>query len=121
MVRVEVQQKVIAKALKESGTPFAKSGNTYQWAGHTRLKSKKTGRIYDVDIEIGLACDRRVDAQVAACVTREDGTRIEDLVVASMVQPKLKGDILIKGLPGGPIKHDFLKFMKSAETSTTQA
>ncbi len=112
MVRLDVQKKIIEKAFKENPVPFAAEGERFTWQRPTSVKSKATDKIYQIDVEISLTPSRRLNNEVSACLCKAEGVRFEDLVIVSMIDPKIRGIIHLRGLPKGDEEHDFAKFVK---------
>jgi hypothetical protein len=112
MVRLDVQKRIIEKAFRENPVPFAAEGETYTWKRPTRVKSKATEKTYQIYVEISLTPSRRLNTEVTACLCKTEGVRFEDLVIVSMIDPKIRGTIHLRGLPKGDEVHDFGKFVK---------
>lgn len=112
MVRLEVQKAVVEKALKENHAAFEDRDGEFQWTGTTRVKSKQSGRAYDVVVDISVQPTRRTKDQIAACLLKPD-LRFEDLLIVSMIDSRIPGHVKISGLPGKDVEHDFMKFLKS--------
>jgi hypothetical protein len=114
MIRLDVQKAIIEKAQRDNPTPFVQNGARFEWTGTTRVVSKATRRRYEPEVTISLETQPRLAEQVAACVCKE-GVRFEDLVIATMVDPRLRGRIHISGLPRGDEDHDIVRFIKKVE------
>lgn len=112
MVRLEVQKSLVEKALRENQGPFVHEDGQFLWNGQTRVRSKQTGRRYEVNVDIAIQSNRRVDEQIAACLIKPE-VRFEDLVIVSMLDSRLAGRIRLSGLPGQDIEHEFGKFLKN--------
>lgn len=113
MVRLEVQKSIVAKALRENQHPFVQEGEQFTWMGKTRVRSKQTGRPYEVEVAITIQSNRRIKEQIEACLLKQE-LRFEDLVIVSVLDTRLPGRIKLSGLPGKEIEHEFSKFMKGA-------
>ncbi|GMA63909.1 hypothetical protein NZD89_01000 [Alicyclobacillus fastidiosus] len=113
MAKPELQKWVVAKCLKENPAPFEQSGSSFTWAGDTRVKSKQSGLVYPVHVEIHVEADRRTESQLSACLCRVEGVRLEDLQIVHMVSTRLQGKVHISGLPKKDIEVDFNKFVKT--------
>ena len=110
-MREDVQKTIISKALKENQTPFTLEADNFHWSGQTRVKSKASGRYYEVGIDITISSNKRLRDQIAACLCKPD-IRFEDMVIVWMLDPKLNGRISMTGLPKKEPDLDFSKFMK---------
>ncbi|WAH37943.1 hypothetical protein [Alicyclobacillus dauci] len=116
MAKMDVQKWIIEKCLKENKTPFEQSDTTFTWSGDTRVKNKRTERVYPVHVEIQVQADRRTKDQLSACLCRESGVRVEDLQIVHMINPRINGHINITGLPSHKVQTDFSKFLKQIVT-----
>lgn len=112
MVRLDVQKRLVEKAFKENKVPFTLADEVFTWTGITKVKSNQTGRKYDITVDIALVPAKRLVDQLAACLCKEEGIRFEDLQVVSMIDPKIRGTITLKGLPREDAHHDFVKFIR---------
>jgi hypothetical protein len=112
MASLETQKKILTKTLDKNRAPFVQTGDEFVWSGRTKIKSNSTGRIYDIQIEIHVKTQKRLESQVSACLCKQEGVRFEDLLIISMIDPRLVGDIAFVGLPKGDMKHNLVKFLK---------
>ncbi|MFD1676321.1 hypothetical protein [Alicyclobacillus fodiniaquatilis] len=119
-MRVELQKWVVEKCLRENQAPFTQEAAMFKWSGDTRVKSKKTGRVYPVQVELSVETDRRLNDQLSACLCRSDGVRVEDLRIVHMIHPRLSGKVAITGLPPKDIQVDFSKFLKQIEQTNDE-
>jgi hypothetical protein len=115
MVRLEVQRTIVERALRHNPKPFFRQGTHFEWHGSTRVVSKATHRAYEPEVSITVDTQPRLADQIAACLCK-DSIRFEDLVIASMVDTRLRGRIRITGLPKGDADHDLVRFLKQTET-----
>ncbi len=113
LAKPALQKWVVEKCLRENPAPFQQNGTSFTWAGDTRVKSKQSGRVYPVHVEIHVEADKRTENQLSACLCRTEGVRLEDLQIAHMVSTRLHGKVHIAGLPQSDIEVDFNKFVKS--------
>ncbi|QSO49382.1 hypothetical protein [Alicyclobacillus mengziensis] len=111
-MRVEVQQTIMKKAFRENKSPFVRDADAFHWSGTTTVTSKNTGITYDVEVEVSLTTNSRLTEQMSACLLKAEGVRMEDLLIAEMIDPKLQGSIDIKGLPKDKIETNLSKFIK---------
>lgn len=111
-MRPEVQQSIINKAFRKNQIPFVQTGDTFEWSGTTKVTSKNSGISYDVEVTLLLKTSPRLAAQMAACLVKPEGVRMEDLLIAGMIDPRMIGRIDIKGIPKDKIETDLGKFIK---------
>lgn len=112
-MRLEVQQAIINKAFRRNKIPFNQNADTFDWSGATKVTSKNSGITYDIEITLSLKTNPRLAGQMAACLVKPEGVRMEDLVIAGMIDPRLKGTIDVKGLPPkDKVETDLGKFIK---------
>jgi len=111
-MRLTVQQSIINKAFREIKSPFVRNMDVFRWSGMTQVKSQNTGKTYDVEIDLSLKTTPRLTEQVSLCLLKSDGVRMEDLLIAAMIDPKLAGSIVMKGLPKEKIETNLGKFIK---------
>lgn len=114
----EVQQKIISKAFRNNKIPFVREGETFHWFGKTRVTSKNTGIVYPIEVSLSLTTSARLAEQVSACLLKSEGIRMEDLMIAGMIDPKLRGRIDIKGLPKDKLETDLGRFIKKLNKPT---
>ncbi len=119
MVRLDVQKRILEKALKKQAHPFVEEAGSFHWSGATRVVSRQTERAYEVTVEISVTPNRRVAAEVAACLCKPEGVRFEDLLIVSLIDPKAQGTIRLKGLPRQDETHEFIRFLKKVEEAVT--
>jgi hypothetical protein len=114
MVRLDVQRTIIERALRQNPVPFSRQGTHFEWSGSTRVVSKATHRTYEPEVSITIDTQPRLADQIAACLCKAN-LRFEDLVIASMVDTRMRGRVRITGLPRGDEEHDLLRFLRQAE------
>lgn len=118
-MRLETQQAIINKALKDNKTPFTRNQEMFQWVGMTRVKSKASGMSYEVEVALSIKANPRIADQLSACLTKVDGVRMEDLMIAGMIDPKLDGIIELNGLPRETFERSVGKFIKKLNKPMT--
>jgi hypothetical protein len=111
-MRLETQQSIINKALKDNKIPFTRNQELFQWTGTTKVKSKASGMSYDVEVGLSIKTNPRMAEQISACLLKVEGIRMEDLMIAGMIDPKLDGLIELKGLPKETFERSVGKFIK---------
>lgn len=111
-MRLEVQQSIINKAFRENKVPFSREAEAFHWSGTTRVTSKNTGLTYQVQVGLSLKTSTRLAEQMSACLLKPEGVRMEDLLIAGMIDPKLGGFIEMNGLPKDKIETNLGKFIK---------
>lgn len=115
MIRLDVQRAIVERALHQTGGPFVRTGNRFEWRGSARVVSKATHRTYEPEVQITLETQARLADQLATCLCK-DTVRIEDLVIAAMVDTRLRGELRITGLPRGEVAHDLSRFLRQMES-----
>ncbi|CAM3985823.1 hypothetical protein [Alicyclobacillus pomorum] len=112
MVKLEVQKRIIERAFKKHPLPFDVEQETFRWTGSTKVTSRQTERTYEINVDISLKPNKRLFGEVSACLCKPEGVRFEDLVIVTMIDPKIQGTIRLTGLPRADESHDFAKFVK---------
>ncbi|KPV41961.1 hypothetical protein [Alicyclobacillus ferrooxydans] len=111
-MRLEVQQSIMNKAFRDNKVPFSQEADAFRWSGTTKVTSKNTGRTYQVEVKLTLKTSARLADQMSACLLKPEGVRMEDLLIAGMIDPKLNGSIEMNGLPKDKIEANLGKFIK---------
>lgn len=111
-MRLTVQQSIINKAFRENKSPFERDVDVFRWSGMTKVRSQNTGKTYEVEITLSLKTNPRLADQVAMCLLKSDGIRMEDLLIVGMIDPKLDGSIEMKGLPKDKMETNLGKLIK---------